>query len=178
MATEVKVWDPVVRFFHWSLVVAFTLNATIIDDDAPLHATVGYVVLALVGFRLVWGLLGTTHARFADFPPDARGAAHQLRSIVLGRRARHVGHSPLGALMIYNLLLTMLLLGATGWAMTLPESVIGHDPEWAEELHEGLFAWALFSIVVHVGAVLFETARTRVNLVRAMFTGRKTFDDD
>lgn len=177
MATVIKVWDPAVRLFHWSLVVAFTLNATVIDDDSPLHETVGYVVLGLVAFRLLWGLIGTRHARFADFPPNPRAALAQLRAMALGRGDRHEGHSPLGAFMIYNLLLTMLMLGATGWVMTLPETVIGHDPEWAEELHEGLFAWAVFSILVHVGAVVLESLRTRVNLVHAMFTGRKSFHD-
>lgn len=175
--TTVKVWDPVVRLVHWSLAVAFILNAAVLDDDSAWHVTVGYVVLGLVGLRLVWGLIGTRHARFSDFPPDLTAAQGQLRDIVLGRRTRHLGHSPLGALMIYNLWVTLALLGLSGWIMTLPETVIGHDPDWAEELHEALFGWAVASAIVHVGAVVFESLRTRVNLVRAMVTGTKTFDD-
>lgn len=176
MAT-VKVWDPVVRLVHWSLVVVFTLNATIIDDDSSLHVTVGYVVVGLVALRIVWGFIGTRHARFSDFPPDPAAALQQARDMTLGRRTRHLGHSPLGAFMTYNLLITLLLLGATGWIMTLPEATLGHDPEWAEDLHEALFGWAVFSVVIHIAAVIFESRRTGVNLVRAMVTGKKTHDD-
>ena len=175
--TTIKVWDPLVRLFHWSLAAAFLLNATVIDEDASLHETLGYATLALVGVRVIWGLVGTRHARFADFPPNPRAAIAQVRDMLTRRQTRHVGHSPLGAFMIYNLLLTVVLLGVSGWAMTLPESVIGHDPEWAEELHEAIFGWGVFSVVVHVAAVLGESLRTRVNLIRAMITGRKVFDD-
>jgi cytochrome b len=178
MARKVKVWDPVVRLFHWALVAGFVVNAGLIDEDSVLHVTVGYGVLALVALRLVWGLIGPRHARFSDFPPNLGAAIAQARDMSVGRRPRHLGHSPLGALMIYNLLVTMALLGLTGYVLTLPESTIGHDPEWAEELHEALFAWALASVLVHVAAVLFETLRTGVNLIRAMITGTKTFPDD
>ncbi|MCB1395561.1 MAG: cytochrome b/b6 domain-containing protein [Rhodobacter sp.] len=178
MPTAVKVWDPVVRLFHWALVVAFTLNAVVFDETMRLHVAVGYAILGLVALRVVWGMIGTRHARFSDFPPDAGAAIAQARELAVGRRVRHLGHSPLGALMIYNLLGTMVLLGVTGYILTLPESTLGHDPEWAEDLHKGLFAWSVTSIAVHVAAVVFETLRTRVTLIRAMITGTKIFPDD
>jgi len=178
MPTPIKVWDPVVRLFHGALVVAFALNAVVIDATAPLHATVGYAILGLVALRLVWGVVGTRHARFSDFPPDAGAALAQARALAVGRRFRRLGHSPLGALMIYNLLATMVLLGVTGYILTVPESTLGHDPEWAEDLHKGLFAWSVMSIAVHVAAVVLETLRTRVTLIRAMITGTKIFPDD
>ena len=68
--TRYKVWDPAVRLFHWALVAGFAANALFTDDESKLHQWIGYAVLGLVLFRLVWGFVGSPHARFADFPPD------------------------------------------------------------------------------------------------------------
>lgn len=173
-----RVWDPMVRVLHWALALSFLANAALIDRHSPLHRWVGYGVVVLVLVRIVWGGIGPRHARFANFPPDLTAAVAQIRDLALGRRFRHVGHSPLGALMVYNLLAVMLLLGLTGWILTLPETTLGHDPEWAEELHELLFGWALISVLVHIAAVVFLSLRTRVTLIRGMITGRKTFLDE
>ncbi|WP_127103800.1 cytochrome b/b6 domain-containing protein [Pararhodobacter zhoushanensis] len=173
-----RVWGPVVRLLHWALALSFLADAALIDRHSPLHRWVGYGIVALVLLRLLWGFVGPRHARFADFPPDLTATVAQIRELALGRRVRHLGHSPLGALMVYNLLAVMLLLGLTGWILTLSESTLGHDPEWAEELHALLFGWALISVLVHVAAVVFLSLRTRVTLIRAMITGRKTFLDE
>lgn len=170
--TKIKVWDPLVRVFHWSLVLLFAANALFTDDESKLHEWVGYAVLGLVGIRIVWGLIGTKHARFSDFPPSARGAMAQLREMTGGRKQRHVGHTPLGALMIYNLLLTLLVIGLSGWLMTTD---MFWGVEWPEELHEIAVTWAEISVVAHIVAVIVESRRTRVNLPRAMVTGVKEF---
>ena len=164
------VWDPLVRLFHWSLVILFFLNALVIDPDAALHETLGYVALGLVVLRLVWGLLGTRYARFASFPPSPSGAVEQLTEIATGRTNAHKGHSPLGALMIYNLLLGLIGIGLSGYLMTTD---MFWGTEWPEELHEALVIWAEISVVLHVGAVIFERRRTRLPLARAMITGYK-----
>lgn len=166
----IRVWDPVVRLFHWSLVAGFTANAFFTDDDGAPHRWVGYGVVGLVVIRVIWGLIGTRHARFSDFPPSARAAMGQVRDEVAGRVQRHLGHTPLGALMIYNLLATMLALGLSGWGMT----VGGEDlRDAAEEAHEALVIWAQFCVVLHIAAVIWESRKTGVNLVSAMITGRK-----
>lgn len=169
MATH-RVWDPFVRLFHWSLVIAFAANALFVDDDSRLHEQIGYVVLALVGARIVWGLVGTRHARFSQFPPGMTGAVQQLTDIATGRTRIHLGHTPLGALMIYNLLFTLLVIGGSGYLMTTD---LFWGVEWPEEVHEAAVLWAEVSIVLHVAAVLFESWRTKVNLPRAMVTGDK-----
>ncbi len=175
---QVKVWDAVIRLLHWSLVAAFVLNAAILDDESAAHAWVGYFIIGLISVRVVWGFVGPQHARFSSFKPDVNAAIQQVRDVALGRRTRYIGHSPLGALMTYNLMVTFLFLGLTGWIMTLPEVLIGHDPEWAEDLHEAAFGWAVFSIIVHIGGVAFMSWHMGVNLARAMITGTKSFDDD
>lgn len=165
------VWDPLVRVFHWSLVVGFTANAFFTDDDSALHEIVGYSVVVLIALRIVWGFVGTRYARFASFPPSARDAVDQLSDMASGRTRVHLGHTPLGALMIYNLLLSILAIGATGFMMTT-DAFWGI--EWVEDLHETLVLWAEFSIVAHVAAVLWESHRTGVNLPRAMVSGIKS----
>ncbi|KIC37197.1 cytochrome b/b6 domain-containing protein [Leisingera sp. ANG-M7] len=164
------IWDPLVRSFHWLLAGGFLANALLTDPDGSLHHYLGYFIAALVGLRVIWGLAGSRYARFSSFPPDPSAAAGQLTDIATGRVRYHKGHSPLGALMIYNLLLTLLAVALTGWMAASPAfQGIG----WPEDLHEALVSWAELSVVLHVAAVLFESRRTKVNLARAMVTGYK-----
>lgn len=170
MMTHLKVWDPFVRLFHWSVVIGFGANALVVDDDGKLHQWIGYAVVALVVLRILWGLVGTRYARFSSFPPSLKGAIGQVRETLTGVRHVHVGHTPLGALMIYNLLLSLIVIGVSGYLMTT-DAFWG--VEWPEELHEVAVAWAEISVVLHIAAVFFESWRTSVNLPRAMVTGCK-----
>lgn len=167
---KIKVWDPFVRIFHWSLVGLFTANALIVDDDGKLHIWIGYAVFALVCLRILWGVVGTRYARFASFPPSLSQAVGQLTDIATGRRREHLGHTPLGAWMIYNLLLALLVICVSGYLMTTD---MYWGVEWPEELHELAIAWAEISVVLHIAAVIFESRRMKINLPRAMVTGYK-----
>lgn len=172
---ERKVWDPFVRLFHWTLVAGFAANALFTDPEDGLHHWIGYAVVALIGLRVLWGLVGSHHARFASFPPDPAAALGQVADMATGRRRVHLGHTPLGALMIYNILLTMAVIGASGWMMT---TYTWFGVEWVEELHEVAVTWAEISVVLHIAAVLWESLRTGVNLPRAMVTGTKVIPED
>lgn len=172
--TRIRVWDPVVRLFHWSLVAGFAANALLTDPESSLHERIGYAVAILLAVRLVWGLVGTRHARFSDFPPSVPAAMGQLADMAAGRVRRHLGHTPLGALMIYNLLATVALIALTGWLMTT-DAFWGI--EWVEEAHEAFVTWAEISVVAHIAAVLIESRRTRVNLPKAMVTGYKEIEE-
>ena len=166
---SVRVWDPLLRLFHWCLVAAFA-TAFLAEEGERLHEVAGYVVLGLIGFRLVWGLVGPTHARFKDFVPSPARLRVYLRSLVRGRPERYLGHNPAGAVMILCLIATVLLAAGSGWLMTT-DAFWG--TKWVEEVHE-VSAWLALALVgVHVTGVVVSSLLHRENLVRAMITGRK-----
>ena len=169
-ARDVPVLDPLIRMIHWSLALMILLNGAVTDPEGDLHEWVGYVALGLVIVRLVWGITGPTQARFSAFPPSPARALRHIRSMLRGDRAVHLSHNPLGALMVYNLWLTVIALGVTGYMMTTLR-FFGID--WVEELHELAFNWLLLSVALHIAGVVFDTWRSGVNLVRAMVNGRK-----
>ena len=172
-ATTARVWDPLVRIFHWSLVLAFFGAWALGDDGGALHQALGYVVLGLVAFRMLWGLVGTRHARFASFVPSPRRLLAYLEDLVAFREKRYLGHNPAGAVMIVALLVTLTATGVTGWMLTT-------DAFWGskalEGVHEALANGTLTLVVLHVAGVLYSSLRHRENLVRAILTGRKRQD--
>lgn len=165
-----KVWDPYVRFFHWSLALLMVANAFVLDDEGKMHRWVGYTVAGLILGRIMWGFVGTGYARFSSFPPSVKGSVEQLADITSGRKHIHIGHTPLGALMIYNLLASVLVVCFSGYLMTTD---MFWGVEWPEELHGAAVTWVEMSVVAHVAGVLFESVRTNVNLPRSMITGYK-----
>jgi len=169
-ARDIMVWDPLVRLIHWSLALMILLNGAITDDESVVHQWVGYVAVGLIGIRLLWGLIGSRQARFTTFPPNPVAALRHLTAIAKGDKTVHLSHNPLGALMVYNIWLTVLALGVTGYMMG---TIQFYGVEWVEEAHEIAFNWLLVSIVLHVGGVVFDGWRSGVPLVRAMIDGRK-----
>ena len=110
---QVKVWDPLVRLFHWSLVLAFTIAYLTGDEESELHVYAGYVILGLLVFRLLWGFIGTQHARFSDFVRSPTEIANYIRDMLAGRAKRYIGHNPAGGAMILALLLGLAI---TTWS--------------------------------------------------------------
>jgi cytochrome b len=165
-----KIWDPLVRIFHWTLVGCFAANALFVDDESKLHIWIGYVVLSLVAFRVLWGFVGSRYARFTSFPPSVSHSLEQANEMITGDVKVHKGHTPLGALMIYNLIVTLSVIGASGYLMTTD---MFWGVEWPEELHEIAVIWAEVSVVLHIAAVFLESYRTGISLPRAMVSGYK-----
>jgi cytochrome b len=170
MAATVKIWDPFVRVFHWGLVASFAVAWLSAEDVRALHEWAGYAAGALIGLRLVWGIMGTRYARFRQFIRSPGTVAAYLRDIATGREARYLGHNPAGGLMILGLLATTAAVAATGWMQTT-DAYWGVD--WVEEAHEALASLMLGLVGLHVAGVLVASLRHRENLVRAMITGRK-----
>lgn len=169
-SAPVAVWDRFVRFFHWSLVACVLLNQFVLEEGEAPHRWAGYAAVALVLARLVWGFVGSRHARFADFfPTPARLRAH-LMALRAGRPVAYEGHSPLGALMMLALMALVLALGLTGW---LQGTDAFWGEEWLEELHEGLASLLMGLAGLHALAAIVLGHLERVPLVRAMFTGVK-----
>lgn len=169
-ARDIAVWDPLVRLIHWSLALTILLNGAFVEEESQTHEWIGYIALALVGVRVVWGLIGPKHARFSAFTPSPAQAMRHFRAILSGDKAIHLSHNPLGSLMVYNIWLSVIIIGVTGYMMT---TITFFGVDWVEEAHELIFGWLLFSVALHIAGVAFDTWRSGVNLVRAMVIGRK-----
>ena len=183
MSHRVRVWDLPTRLFHWLLVffvAALVVTGYIGGAMMDWHARCGYAVLALLLFRLLWGIVGGHWSRFRNFL-YAPGSVFAY----LGGRAHPdhlVGHNPLGAASVFAMLLVLLAQVATGLvgddeiAFTGPlnrfvSSATGLAATW---YHKAVGQWLLFALVLlHVAAIAFYLRRKRINLVRPMISGDK-----
>jgi len=174
------VWDLPVRLTHWALVLAVagcwaTHYAGV--EWFGWHRRLGYAVLVLVAFRIVWGFVGTRHARFASFVRGPRTLLAYLRE----RGGATVGHNPIGALSVMALLALLLLQAATG--LFANDEIMNMGPFYGwiapelsnriTSLHRASSEWQLVLIGMHVAAVVFYVRVLGQPLVSAMITGRK-----
>ena len=164
------VWDLFVRVFHWTLVSCVLLNQFVLEEGDPPHEWAGYLAAALVAARIVWGFIGSRHARFSDFfPTPARLRAH-LQAMRSGLPQHHWGHNPVGALMMFLLMALVIALGVTGW-MQGTDAYFGE--EWLQELHEVLAHALIIAAGLHAASAIVMGRIERTRLVKAMVTGVK-----
>ena len=181
----VKVWDPLIRIFHWSLVLFF-LVAYASEDWEVLHHWSGYVVAALIGFRLIWGLVGTRHARFGNFVKPPSFMMQYFKSMLSLKVRHYQGHNPLAAGMIISLLASIAAISFTGMLLIADQGLgplagtflAPYGGEWLEGPHEFFANFTLLLIVTHVTGVLISSYLEGENLVRAMMTGKKKSRSD
>jgi cytochrome b len=182
MPSQTYVWDPFVRIFHWTLLVAFTVAYLTEDDALTVHVWAGYLVGVLVIARVVWGFLGSRHARFSDFIYAPSTAAIYVRDLLTFRGDHRVlGHSPGGGYMVLVLLVFLVATVVTGLIVYGGEQQLGplagmfteETGEAMEEWHEVLSNITLGLVLIHVAAVVLASIVYRENLVRAMLTGYK-----
>ena len=140
---QIVVWDPFVRVFHWSLLGAYVTAWATAEEWARLHERIGYFMLALIGLRLVWGLIGSRHARFGDFITGPRRTLAYVRRLIRGSAERFVGHNPAGGWMVLVLLISLVVASVSGI------QVAAGSEAW-EELHEGAANLSLLLVIVHV----------------------------
>ena len=194
-SNQIYVWDPLVRIFHWSLVLFFTIAYLTDDDFMQLHELAGYIVLGLVGFRIVWGLIGPQYARFSNFVYSPSTIMGYIKSLSSSPK-HYIGHNPAGGAMVIILL---VMIAFTSWSgieaqeaegiehASLKVSLIsnahadddedehegGEEDEFWEEIHEAAANLTVFFIVLHIVGVFASSIIHRENLVRAMVTGYK-----
>ena len=168
--STVAVWDRLVRVLHWGLLLALIVSWLGTFAWPGVHQPAGYVALALVALRLLWGFAGGRYARFGQFVRGPRATRAYALAVLRRREPRHVGHNPLGAWMILALLGCVCALALTGWLYT-------SDRYWGDERVEWLhlaLAWGLLALaLLHVAGVLYTGWRQRESLLLAMLTGRK-----
>ncbi len=165
----IRVWDPFVRIFHWSMVGLVTL-AFFTDADRAVHDTAGYVVLALVLARVVWGFIGSEHARFRDFVPSPGRLLRYVAAVGSGGTRRYLGHNPAGGAMIVALLALLLVTIVSGW---LSETDAFFGVSWVSHLHHRAAHLLLPLVGLHVLGVVISSRMHGDNLVLAMITGNK-----
>lgn len=203
MKEPIKVWGLATRVFHWSLVVCFCIAYLSGDEESLLHVYSSYVIIGLLGFRIIQGIVGGQYARFNQFVCGIKPTISYVQSILSGHPKHYLGHNPLGGWMVIALLVFLSLTSWTGLELyalegkgplaslhiTLIDDAHAngkdHDDdrhdreneqgeEWLEDLHEGLAEFTLFLVFLHIGGVLFSSLVHRDNLVKAMWTGYKT----
>ncbi len=172
---SVRVWDPFVRVFHWSLLASFMGAYFATEEGDLVHQVLGYIALGLVVARIVWGFVGTRYARFASFVPTPHALFAYLTAMLARREPRYLGHNPAGGVMVIALLAAVVASSVTGWLL-LTDAFWGDES--MEEAHEVLSALTLALVGFHVAGVVYESVRHRENLVLAMLTGRKRADGD
>jgi len=180
----VRVWDLPVRLMHWTLVFAVAgawATQELEGDWFNYHLWCGYVVLLVAATRIVWGFLGTRHARFADFVRGPGAVLAYARSMLGKQPARYAGHNPLGALMVLALLAMLIMQAVTGLFANdqimstgpLYGYVTGSTSDQLTTIHKQLFDLLLVAIALHVTAALVYLFVKHDNLILPMITGRK-----
>ncbi len=183
MHMKIRIWDLPTRLFHWLLVmpVIGSFVSVKLGGNAMIwHGRFGYIVLALIFFRLIWGFVGTHHARFAQFVKSPKAILAYLKN-----PAETPGHSPLGAISVVVLIAIFLAQALAG--LFASDDIAFDGPlvryvasTWVELLtsFHRLNEWVLLTLVgIHLGAILYYKYAKRINLISAMITGDKEWSD-
>jgi cytochrome b len=185
MQNTLKVWDIPLRIFHWLLVVGFTVAYFTEDDFLTLHVWAGYLVIALLLFRLVWGFAGNEYAQFKNFLCSPALSFSYLKEVLAKKSKRYIGHNPAGSAMIVLLLVSLFFTTFTGLCVYAADQNAGlfagiisaeNEKLW-EEVHEFFANLSVFLVLIHIAGVVFESILHKENLGRAMVTGEKRSED-
>ncbi len=196
--THTRRWDPLIKITHWGIAAVVISNALIVGEGSIAHIYAGYTLAALLGLRMLWGVVGPYSVRFTSFKPSPAGALAHIRDIRAGKREVHKSHNPLGALMAYALwaCLAVIIASGIGMAGAPPaidatissaefvsgeyreeeaggESEEGEAGEVFEEVHEVAVNLLYVLILLHIAGVAFETVRSGKRTITAMLPGGK-----
>jgi len=169
-SNTIRVWDPLIRLFHWSLVAAMLaawLTSTWRNDT---HQWIGLAIGVLVSIRVIWGFVGSKYARFVQFIRSPLVCLKYLYSILIASEKRYIGHNPAGALMIAALLISISATIITGYSMTT-DRFFGDDA--MQQAHSICAYCVILLALFHVCGVALASHRHKENLVASMITGKK-----
>lgn len=172
MLQRILVWDVPTRVFHWGLALSFTGAYLTAETERyrDLHLALGYIMLGLIAFRLLWGFVGSRYARFDAFLYGPKKVLRYLGSLLKPNPEHYVGHNPAGSLAIFLLLGLGLVAGISG--ILLFQEVGGEEA--FEDLHEVSSNIMLGVVLLHIAGVVVSSLLHRENLVGSMITGYKT----
>jgi cytochrome b len=183
-----RVWDVPVRVFHWVLVLLIVSQITTVSlggNAMEYHVLGGSSILAMVLFRIVWGVVGTRHARFANFMRGPLAVLRYARSLTGSNHEKHEGHNPLGGWSVIAMLASVLVQAVSG--LFADDEIMTTGPLWKYvsddvastfgAIHEANAFVLLSLICIHMGAILFYLVKKKENLIVPMFSGIKTSVD-
>ena len=183
MKKIIRVWDLPIRLFHWLLVVCIAGSFVTInlgDEFIQWHAYFGYSILTLLIFRIGWGFVGSTHARFASFLPTKKAIFDYLS----GSSPRVLGHNPIGAISVFALIFVLCVQVLTGLFVDdevsfqgpLAKYVSGSISSFLSEIHEGNQVVIYTLIAIHIAAIWYYKKFKGENLIKPMISGDKEID--
>ena len=182
----VQVWDAPTRLFHWALVVL--LGAAWLTESLnwmEWHLRIGYTVIALLLFRIAWGVVGSDTARFARFLKSPHAALHHLSGLRRREPDTQIGHNAAGGWMVVLMLALLAVQAGTGLCANddantegpLARYVGKEDSDWLSHIHSVNFTLIQIAVVLHVAAIVVYAVMKRHDLVRPMISGRKNLPD-
>jgi cytochrome b len=183
MKKIIRVWDLPVRIFHWLLVLCIAgslISVNLGGNAIEWHAYFGYCVLTLLIFRITWGFIGSTHARFASFFPNREKIVNYLQ----GKGPKVLGHNPIGALSVFALILVLSVQVFTGLFIDDEIAFQGplskYAPGWVvsflSQIHEGNQVLIYSLITIHIAAIFYYKKFKGENLIKPMISGDKEID--
>lgn len=182
-ADTIAIWDGPVRIVHWAIVGLIGFSWYSAENHLmDWHRTSGYAIVGLLVFRIIWGFVGSSTARFATFVKAPSTIVRHAGSVFRRSPGEGVGHNPVGAVSVLALLLVMLFQTVTGLFAVdvdgiesgpLSDRVSFDQGRWLADLHHSCFAVLQWLVVIHIAAILFYLLYKRDNLIGPMITGRR-----
>ncbi|WP_164078334.1 cytochrome b/b6 domain-containing protein [Alteromonas facilis] len=171
---KTRVYDVPTRVFHWlfatGFITAFTIANTIDDDDTAFsyHMLAGIFISALVLWRILWGLIGTRHARFSDFSLQPNALLSYIKNITSDGAKVWTGHNPASSWAAIAMFLLTLSLATTGFCM-----ISGIGGEEIEDIHELLANAFIVIVLLHIAGIVIHTKKHKDSLGKSMLHGMK-----
>ncbi len=182
------IWDLPLRLFHWLLVLSISASWYTSNQDngyIEYHLLVGYFTLGLIIFRILWGFFGSTHSKFINFIPSLSKVALYIKAFNQEKALKYPGHNPLGSLMVFFMLSTVLIQAISGLFMNDDIFTYGpYNSSVSSELeaififiHRNGFNLILGAVALHIIAIAYYVGVKKQALISAMITGKKSSNE-